>query len=466
MKSGKFINREEEISSLQQAYSITDAQMVVLYGRRRVGKTTLIEEFIRNKHAIYFVADKQTERDLMKRFQVSIAGSLNNAGIERLEFPNWDDLFIYWLKHENFKERVILVLDEFQYLAYINPAFPSILQRLWDQYFRHKNLMIILCGSLIHMMYQTTLSYQSPLYGRRTAQIRLEPVQYSYYKYFFPDLTPEKRLEFFAITGGVPRYIELLDPKKDIWENIENVVLSKQGYLYAEPHFILSQEVTEPINYFSILKAIAEGESKIGKIASKLGLKTNTLTKYLEMLINLGLIDREIPVTESSPNKSKMGLYTLKDEFFRFWFRYVFPNQSFLEIDQRAFVLKKIRDNFQTFSGNVYERVCRKAVPNLAINGIIPFIPDRFGRWWTRSTEIDIVAFKESTKEMLFGECKWTDNHVEASVYHELRRKSSEVPWYKGNRKSHFVIFYKKHVSQALQTLAKKGEVILIKGIP
>lgn len=461
-----FINRAEELAAIEKAYRRSGAQFLVLYGRRRVGKTTLIQAFLKGRRTIYFVADKQAEPELRRRFQAALAAALEDPRLERLEFSSWDDLFSYWLEHENFSRKVVLVLDEFQYLAHVNPAFPSILQRLWDERLRHKNLLLILCGSLIHMMYSTTLGYQSPLYGRRTGQMRVEPIPFAYYKEFFPDLSPEKRLEFFAVTGGVPRYIELFHPRKSLWTNIDQTILSKNGYLSAEPIFILSQEISEPIHYVSILKAIAEGERKIGNIASRLGLKTTTLTKYLDVLINLGLLEREVPVTEANPQKSKLGLYSLKDDFFRFWFRYVLPHRSFLEMDQRAFVLSKIRKDFPTFTGPAYEAVCRAAMPRLARTKNLPFIPDRVGRWWTRSSEIDIVAFKESTREILFAECKWTDRPVDLSTLRDLQAKTLLVPWHLSDRKPYYAIFCKKRVSPGLKALARKKQVILITGVP
>lgn len=203
----KFINREKDLAWLRDEYLKKEPGFIVLYGRRRVGKTTLIEEFIRDKKAVYFMADKQVEIELISRLTLSMARSVNDPLMSNLTFNSWEDLFDYWLEKESFKTKVVLVIDEFQYLAKVNPAFPSIMQRLWDEKLKKRNIFLILCGSLINMMYTSTLSYQSPLYGRRTGQMKLEPVTFHDYLKSLPSVTPEKGLDFFAVTGGIPKYI-------------------------------------------------------------------------------------------------------------------------------------------------------------------------------------------------------------------------------------------------------------------
>jgi AAA+ ATPase superfamily predicted ATPase len=461
----KFINRDREMVFLEDEYLKKGAGFLVIYGRRRVGKTTLIEEFIKGKRAIYFMADNQVERDLLKRLQQTMARSLRDPLMERIDFTSWDDLFEYWLAREDFSKKIVFVMDEFQYLAKVNPAFPSILQRLWDKSLKGKNIFLILCGSLINMMYAAALSYESPLYGRRTGQIKIDPISFNDYAEFFPNMNPVKKLEFYAITGGVPKYIESLSPNKTVWENIRHNILSKKSYLYSEPRFILNEEITETLNYFSILKTIAEGEHKIGNIASKMGIKANILTKYLDMLISLDILERQVPVTEEKPEKSKMGLYYIKDNFFRFWFRYVFPNQSYLEIEEEEYVLSRIQQDFANFVGLVYEKACLDRIPVLSKEGKLPFKPERWGRWWTRSDEIDIVALNTKTKEILCGECKWSDRLVGIDILKELENKAKMVNWNRDHRKEYYALFSKSGFTKELKRLSKVGKVILIEGI-
>ena len=461
----RFVNRHDEQAYLEREYLKKKAGFLVLYGRRRVGKTTLIQEFVKGKKAVYFMADKQVEKDLIGRLQQIMARSLKDTLMEKLNFNSWEDLFEYWLEREEFSKKIVVVFDEFQYLAKVNHAFPSILQRLWDEKIKKRNIFLILCGSLINMMYATTLSYDSPLYGRRTGQMKLDPVTFDNYEKFIPDMDPVKRLEFYSITGGVPKYIETLSPKRSLRENISRNILSKNSYLYNEPRFILNEEITETINYFSILKTIAEGEHKIGNIASKIGIKANILTKYLDMLINLDILERQVPVTENNPEKSKMGLYFIKDNYFRFWFRYLFPNQSYLEIQEEDYVLEIIKKDFANFVALVFERACLDKIPMLAKEGKLPFKPNKWGKWWTRNEEIDIVAYNDRTKEIIFAECKWSIKLVGLNVLRSLENKTKKVNWNIDDRTEYYAIFARRGFTEGLKRAARKENVMLFKGV-
>ncbi len=459
-----FIDRENDLAWLENEYHKKGAGFIVIYGRRRVGKTTLIEEFIRDKKAIYFMADKQVEKELINRFNQAMSRSIDDPLMSDLTFNSWETLFEYWLGKEKFQTKIVVVIDEFQYLAKVNPAFPSILQRIWDERLKKKNIFLILCGSLVNMMYSTTLSYKSPLYGRRTGQMKLEPVTFHDYMKFLPKVPSEKRLEYYAITGGIPKYIETLSPVKNLLDNIHENILSKNSYLYDEPRYILNEEVTETLNYFSILKTIACGEHKIGNIASKIGIKANILTKYLDMLINLGIIERQVPVTEKNPEKSKMGLYYIKDHYFRFWFRYVFPYQSYLEIQEKDYVLSIIKEDFSNFTGAVYEKVCLENIPILIKEEKLPFTPEKWGRWWMKNEEIDIIAINDRTREILFAECKWSTKLVGLNILDELREKSKMVNWNMDNRVEYFALFSRKGFTKELEIKAKKENILLFIG--
>ena len=352
-----FIDRTPELSTLKSEYDKKGAGLIVIYGRRRVGKTTLIREFLKNKPHLYFLADKQIETELIGRLRNSISEYLKDPNLAEIEFKTWDSLFDYWIRHADFSNKVVFVIDEFQYLASVNNAFPTIFQRVWDEKLKERNILVILCGSLINMMYSTTLSYNSPLYGRRTGQIKLDPVSFKYFHNFFPHVSDEKLIELYSVIGGIPKYIEIFNPQKNVFENIKEHILEKKGYLYAEPRFILSEEVSETTTYFSILKTIASGRHKMGNIASRLMTSTQNLTGYFNMLIDLGILERRVPVTEAMPEKSKMGLYFIKDNFFRFWFRYVFANQNYLEMENTDYVFRKVKDEFDEFVSLTFEDI-------------------------------------------------------------------------------------------------------------
>lgn len=462
----RFLNRKTELDYLNKEYQQPQSNFLVLYGRRRVGKTSLLKEFIQDKPHIYFLTDKQLEVELIRRMQQAIGFFLNDPLFEQIEFRDWEALFRYWLDRADFSNKIVFVIDEFQYLLKANSAFPSILQRLWDEFLQNKNVFLILCGSLIHMMYSSTLSYQSPLYGRRSGQIRLEPLNFLNFKEFFPQLDFQKLVEFYSVIGGVPKYIEVFNPQQTLFENVENFILNKNEYLYYEPRFILSEEITETMTYFSILRTIAEGEHKIGNIAGKLHLSAHNITKYLDKLIDLGIIKRQVPVTEAQPQKSKKGLYFIRDHFFRFWFQYVFPYQSQLELEHISYVLEKVKEGFSRFVAPVFESISLELLAHWNALHRLPFPLEKWGRWWNRHHEIDILAFNTSTKEILFGECKWTNKAVDISVLNHLKEKAGAVEWHKNQRKEYYILFSKSDFSHELKKIAQKEGIFLIFKFP
>lgn len=457
-----FIDRKSELSAIESEYAKKGAGLLVIYGRRRVGKTTLIKEFSKNKPCIYFLADRQLESELIERLRSSISAHLNDPYLMEIDFKSWDAVFDYWLKHADFSKKVVFVIDEFQYIAKANNAFPSIFQRIWDEKLKDKNIFVILCGSLINMMYSYALSYSSPLYGRRTGQLKLEPVRFREFSEFFPDIAAEKLIEFYSVIGGVPKYIEIVDAKKDIFYNIREHILSKKGYLYAEPRFILSEELTETTTYFSILKTIAQGERKMGNIAAKLKTSTQNLTGYFNMLIDLGLLERRVPVTEDMPEKSKKGLYFIKDNFFRFWFRYVFPNQGHLEIENTDYVLRKLKHDFDEFVSLAFEDIAADILFSDEVRHKLPFEPEKWGRWWDKKNEIDLLLINSKEKKALFVECKWSRNLVDINVLESLKEKAGRVDWLKDNRKDYFAIISRKGFTKRLKDYAEKHGIILI----
>ena len=341
-----------------------------------------------------------------------------------------------------FDSKPVIVLDEFQYLGKANPAFPSIFQRIWEEILKDKSVMVILCGSLISMMESQTLAYGSPLYGRRTAQIRLKQIPFGYYHEFFPNKSRKELIEMYAVTGGVPKYIELFSESMDIYSAIQKCVLNRSGYLYDEPHFLLQQEVSEVGSYFSIIKAIAAGNSKLSAISSILEIKSTSLTKYLKTLIDLDILEREVPITEENPEKSKKGLYKIKDNYLRFWFAFVYPNMSFIESGHSRIVMNKIKNSLiKNHIAFVYEDVCKERMWDLNGEGAWPFNFTKIGRYWDSKDEIDIVALDPEGKNLILGECKYWTEPVGVSVLRNLEAKTDSVAWEQSNRKVWYVLF-------------------------
>lgn len=460
----RFVDRQKEMTRLQKEYDADRSSLVILYGRRRVGKTALISEFIKDKDALYFLATEESEAQNRKAFKDVVADYLNNDLLHSAEVGSWDPIF-QTLINPKPKDKRVLVIDEFQYLGKSEPAFPSIFQRVWDTLLKDENIMVILCGSLITMMESQTLKYTSPLYGRRTAQIKLSQIPFCYYHEFYPQMDSRDLIEHYAITGGVPKYIELCDSRMDVFDVIDEYILETTGFLYEEPNFLLRNEVSEVGSYFSIIKAIAAGNQKLGKISTVLEVPQTNLSKYLRTLIDLDILEREVPVTEDKPEKSKKGLYKIKDNFIRFWFRFVFPYRSYLERGDTEYALNKIRKNFvDGHVSYVFEDICREKLWELSADGIWNFSFDRVGRWWDNSNnEIDAVAVDENGRNLLLGECKYWTAPVGANVLRNLEAKADLVEWNKGNRTVWLALFSASGFTDDLKEIAyKRSDVQLI----
>lgn len=457
-----FVDRKQEMETLQSEYERDGSALVVLYGRRRVGKTTLISEFIRDKNAMFFLASEEAEAQNRSAFKEKVAEFIDSDLLRKADIKSWDVLFRS-IMDTPFKSKPVIVLDEFQYLGKANPAFPSVFQRIWEEILKDKPVMVILCGSLISMMESQTLAYGSPLYGRRTAQIRLAQIPFSCYHEFFPGKTRRELIEMYAVTGGVPKYIELFSESGDIYSAIRKCVLNRSGYLYDEPYFLLQQEVTEVGSYFSIIKAIAAGNSKLSAISAVLEVKATGLTKYLKTLIDLDILEREVPVTEDNPEKSKKGLYKIKDNYLRFWFAFVYPNMSFIESGHSGIVMDKIRKSLvKNHIAFVYEDVCKERMWELNAENAWPFNFTKLGRYWDAKTEIDIAALDPEGKNLILGECKYWQEPVGAGVLRNLEAKTDSVAWERNDRKVWYVLFSASGFSEELTELAAVREDVLL----
>lgn len=435
---------------------LRESSFTVIYGRRRTGKTTLIKEFIKNKNSFYFFADKQSEFIQIDRFKKQLAIYFNDNLLDKVTIKDWDTLFNYLISKLPKGEKFVLVIDEFQYLCMTNKNFSSTFQRIYDEKLKESNIMLILCGSLISMMYSEVLAYDSPLYGRRTAQIRLKPIKFDYYNEFFTDKSHKELIEFYSITGGIPKYIQEFDKNKSpIW-NIKNNIFDNNNFLYSEPKFLLQEEINDLSRYFSIIQSIANGDTKMSAIATKLGLNSSSLSPYISKLIDLDILEREVPVTENIDN-SKKSLYYIKDNYLAFWFNYVYPYQSYLEIENLKYPLEKVTSTFDLWVSKIYERLC---LDSLLLHEEIDFPLSKIGRWWDKNEEIDIVGLGE--KEIIFGECKWSKKHVGLSVLLELKEKSKKVKWKNNDRKEYFILFSKSGFSSDLIELAKSDSKIIL----
>lgn len=452
-----FIGRKKELEDLEKQYR-SGHSFVVIYGRRRIGKTALVQEFLKKKHSLYFLATEENDQQAMHHFQEKLE---TFCGRE-VQGNHWLDLFRRFAKEAE-KETKVLVLDEFQYLVQANPAFASIFQKAWDEILSQSKVMVIICGSYIGMMTRMTLSSRSPLYGRRTAQIRLAPLPFSEIRKHFREKSFHEVVEMYSVTGGVPKYLEFFDNTRPLEETISEVILSKSGFLYEEPNFLLNKEVKEPLNYFSIMKAIAQEKHKLSEIGATLGAESSRLTPYLETLRELYLVEKRVPVTETNPEKSRKGLYSISDLFIRFWFKFVFPYKSELEMNNREYVLEKLHRNFiDNHVSFVYEEVCREIFLQLCLSKQIVFKPSLIGAYWNRTEEIDIVAIDRESNRLFAAECKYykEGKPVGLDVYMSLLKKCENRDF--SGYELCYGIFSKSGFTPALREIAREDKRLLL----
>ncbi|MCL2149176.1 MAG: ATP-binding protein, partial [Methanomassiliicoccaceae archaeon] len=403
-----FIGRSRELGLLEKEHGRRRA-LVLITGRRRVGKTRLIKEFIEGKDALYFLATEQNERLMLNDFSDAIS---RYSGRVQGEYRNWRDAFSAFAG--SIEGKKILVLDEFQNLAGLNGSFLSVLQDIWDGPMSSEEVMLIVCGSHISVMESLDKDVGSPLYGRFTRHITLQPLSF---EEVYDGGDYVEALERYAVLGGVPRYMELFDDAP-LRENIEANVMDPSSMMFDDPRVLLGGEVKEPASYMSVLKAVAAGNRRISSISSALQVPATTLNPYLKRLIDIRLVRRSVPVTENDPEKSKSGLYSIDDMYTAFWFRFVHPYSSELSLGHSGWAMSEYDRRFvEDHVSFVFESVCRDSVRGMG--GQIGFVPIKVGSYWDKNTEIDVVALNTAEKKAFVAECKY---HRNTPVSHHVLR--------------------------------------------
>lgn len=416
-----FLDRRDELRALENREKKGNAEFVVLYGRRRVGKTSLLLEFIERYGGVYLLARETSNFENLKRFSDRLARYFSDDFLLRNPFQNWDAFFEYL--NQKASERLIVAIDEFPYLIKDDPSLPSVLQEYWDLKFSESKLFLIICGSSIGMM-EKLLGYRSPIYGRRTAQMKLKPIDFFNSRLFLPKYNIRDFMVAYGILGGSPAHLLEFDDNISVYENLLNY-LENDSFLYQDAFFIFREELDEPRNYFAIMEALAAGKTTLGEIMNETGLSRATVAKYLSVLIDLDFVRREVPVTASW--KSRRGRYYIKDNYFAFWFRYVHPNMDLVETRRKNELAELIMNDINSYMGSVFENVAFEVL--LHMSGVLPFRIQKTGRWWHRGEEIDLVAINEKEKKALFGEVKWKSlSRADVrEILRELKRKSMET---------------------------------------
>lgn len=419
-----FIGREREVAALDRLYESNKFEFAVIYGRRRVGKTALINHFIDNKEAIYFMGVESNEKQNLENFSKSIIEY--SSGIEaETSFLSFQSALEYVFKLAE-KKRFILAIDEYPYVARSSKSLASTLQLLIDKYKDTSQLMLILCGSSMSYMEDEVLAYKSPLYGRRTAQMKIQPFSFEETCRCFKNFSDEDKALAYGIVGGTPQYLLQMDDRLSIEDNIKNTYLNPISFLYEEPTNLLKQEVREPSIYTAIITAIAVGASRMSDISNKVGEDSNICANYLKSLINLGIVKKETPYGEKTSRKS---IYSIEDNMFRFWYRFVPNNNSVIMRGAADIVYRRIEPQLSEYMGTVFEEICKQYLWKLLLDGNSPVEFSELGRWWgndpieKKQTEIDIMG-EQDKKTALFGECKWTNEKVDLGVLETLIKRS------------------------------------------
>ena len=362
----KFYNRKKELRILDKFYRSKDKEFLVLYGRRRLGKTSLLKEFANKKPSLFFSCPLSTSKEALRLFQVQMAESFNEPILRQMTFAGWTEAIQYTIEKAIVGQKVI-IFDEFPYLMRSVPGIDSIIQHLWDN--TDDAIKIILCGSHISVMLENVLGTRAPLYGRRTYTINLTPMSFFDITLFYPKTSFEEYVKWYTFFGGVPAYAKSASKYQNACSSIINMILSPDGNLYQEPDFLVNEELREPGVYFSILRSIAAGLTKPNKISQDAGVVHSGINKYLDTLRKMHIIEKIIPITEKNPERSTKGLYFIRDPFLRCWFRYVFPNKTIIELGKgKELFNKKIKADLNILFGSVFENICFQLIQKRSLD--------------------------------------------------------------------------------------------------
>jgi uncharacterized protein len=417
----KFKDRKKEFLELRESINKKAFAFEIIYGRRRVGKTELILHATKKDKRIYYLA--VGENNLERFYAVCVEYDSN---ISKLKM-DYEVLFDYLKNNVD-----VLIIDEFQNLIKENPNFLSILQSIIDTKLKKSNLKFFILGSSISIITSKVLNYNSPIFGRKTASLKLKPVSFFDLHYFFPKLKINELIEIYGFADGVPYYLNMID--KPFWFWLDDEIKRRKGFLKDEVDFLMKLEFENASTYKLVLEAIANGKTVINEIKDFIKLQRTDLSPYLSNLIEVGFVKREVSITENV--KSRHGRYYLNDNFLKFWFKYIYPNLS--SIEQGIFKVDSIKKDYSAYLGFIFEEVCKQYLAQ-----INSFDYSVLGRWWYKGIEIDILALNEESKSILFGECKWQENVDAIKLFSKLKEKAMFVDWNIHKRREEFVLFAK-----------------------
>lgn len=455
-----FYCREEELQTMNRRYEKGRFECIVIYGRRRVGKTALINEFCKGKPTVYFSALSASSQENLEALSKAIYICKNPDSPTAPTYRSYEDALDEITAMAR-QQRLVFVIDEYPYLAKAEKSFSSRLQHIIDHQWQDSQLYLILCGSSMSFMEYLVLGYESPLYGRRTAQFKIQALTYREMTQFHPNLSLQDQALLYGVTGGIPHYINKLDVEDDLDEALLENLFSTSSYLFEEPENLLKQELREPAIYNSVISAIAGGASRLNEIATKVGLESGICTKYLKVLLDLGILKKETPITEKPGKKT---IYAIDDNFFRFWYRFVPRNMSVISAGRMALVYEQAAKKYYSdYMGLVFEKMCQEYLIRYAKN--LPILLSTVGQWWgtdsktRKEVQIDLVGTPVEGNEYLIGSCKYRNEKIGMDELELLQQYASV---FRKDGVFHYFIFSKGGFTPALLEAGEKGAVTLL----
>lgn len=454
------IGRQRELQILEEIYSRPSFGFLTMYGRRRVGKTTILLEFARRHKSVFYSAQEKNDALNLEDFSSAVQEFFDGRFIA--PFQGWEAALSY-ISGKTGDEKTVIIIDEFPFIASANPSIKSMLQHTIDHVWRNKNIMLILCGSSVSFMENEVMGYKSPLYGRITDKMEIEPFDYVDAAGFFPTYTKEEKLIAYGILGGIPRYLCAFDPEAGLWENVEKQVLRREAFLYDEPQMLLRMELREPNVYNSILEAISNGCNRVAEIADHIHEDMSKCSKYMLTLQTIRLIEKKIPCGESG--QSKRGIYQISDAFYTFWYRYVFTNKSYYEMMGTEAAVSQIRAEINDYMGLQFETICKQFLIRQAKAGKLPFVPFVIDKWWgnnpvlKKQDDIDVLALSQKGDEAIFCECKFRNKPMPMEKYDDLMNAAQIFT--KVKKKYLYFISKGGYTQPVLERAKREGAVLL-----
>jgi len=455
-----FYCREEELRTMNNRYKKGHFECVVIYGRRRVGKTALINEFCKGKPTVYFSALNASSQENLEALSKAIYTCQNSDSTSAPTYRSYEDA-LEAITGMAMEKRLVFVIDEYPYLAKAEKSISSRLQHIIDHSWQDSRIYLILCGSSMSFMEYQVLGYESPLYGRRTAQFKIQALTYREITEFHPELKAADQALLYGVTGGIPHYINKLDVESNLDEALLDNLFSTSSYLFEEPENLLKQELREPAIYNSVISAIAAGASRSNEISTKVGVESGICAKYLKVLLDLGILKKETPITEKPGKKT---IYAIDDNFFRFWYRFVPRNMSVISAGRMRLIYEQaVKRFYPDYMGLVFEKMCQEYLLRYAKD--LPILLSNVGQWWgtdyktRREVQIDIVGAPVDGNEYLIGSCKYRNEKIGIEELELLRRYAAV---FRQNGIFRYYIFSKGGFTQALLEAEMQGEVTLL----